>query len=329
MSNDSRKENTLSLKRLIRGRGMFNHVRWEHFIAGVSGGVVATLTLHPLDLVKIRFQVNEGPGIRAADRPDYKSISHAFGSIFRTEGFTGLYKGVTPNVTGAGLSWGLYFLIYRFTKSRMQDGDAQKALGPYKHFLAASEAGFLTLLLTNPIWVTKTRLCLQYDQMTSNVKGSDNVHYRGMFDALIKIYKMEGIRGLYRGFLPGVMGVSHGAIQFMVYEEMQTFYNGYMNKPIDTRLKSVEYIVFAALSKIIAATITYPYQVIRSRLQDQHSTYDGIVDCIRRIYRFEGLRGFYKGAAVYLIHVTPNVCIVFLMYEAIGSWVKDMKQERT
>lgn len=47
------------------------------------------------------------------------------------------------------------------------------------------------------------------------------------------------------------------------------------------------------------------------------------------MYRFEGFRGFYKGAAVYLIHVTPNVCIVFLMYEAIGSWVKDLKLART
>ncbi|KAJ8321851.1 hypothetical protein KUTeg_000322 [Tegillarca granosa] len=274
MSNDARKDNTLSLKRLIRGRGMFNHVRWEHFFAGVSGGVVATLTLHPLDLVKIRFQVNEGPGVRAANRPDYKSITHAFHSIFRTEGFAGLYKGVTPNVTGAGLSW-----------------------------------GFLTLLLTNPIWVTKTRLCLQYDQMAPNVKDSSSVQYKGMFDALIKIYKMEGIRGLYR---------------FMVYEEMQTFYNRYMNRPIDTRLKSVEYIVFAALSKIVAATVTYPYQVIRSRLQDQHSNYNGILDCIRRIYRFEGFRGFYKGAAVYLIHVTPNVCIVFLMYEGFHGFYKGL-----
>ena len=33
-----------------------NHVHWEHMLAGVAGGVVSTVVLHPLDLIKIRFQ---------------------------------------------------------------------------------------------------------------------------------------------------------------------------------------------------------------------------------------------------------------------------------
>lgn len=59
-----------------------------------------------------------------------------------------------------------------------------------------------------------------------------------MADALVKVYKMEGIRGLYRGFIPGMFGVSHGAIQFMMYEEMKTVYNKYRNKSIDAKLVS-------------------------------------------------------------------------------------------
>ena len=35
---------------------VFNHVRWEHLAAGISGGVTSTLVLHPLDLIKVRFQ---------------------------------------------------------------------------------------------------------------------------------------------------------------------------------------------------------------------------------------------------------------------------------
>lgn len=56
--------------------------------------------------------------------------------------------------------------------------------------------GLLTLILTNPIWVTKTRLCLQYEKGVSEAAGC--VFYNGTLDALIKIYKMEGIRGLYK-----------------------------------------------------------------------------------------------------------------------------------
>lgn len=60
--------------------------------------------------------------------------------------------------------------------------------------LAASEAGVLTLLMTNPIWVVKTRLCLQYDNV---IDGKSDKNYRGMCDGLMKIYRTEGIRGLY------------------------------------------------------------------------------------------------------------------------------------
>jgi solute carrier family 25 folate transporter 32 len=60
--------------------------------------------------------------------------------------------------------------------------------------LAASEAGILTLLMTNPIWVVKTRLCLQYD---NKIDVNSNKNYRGMVDGLMKIYRTEGFRGLY------------------------------------------------------------------------------------------------------------------------------------
>lgn len=50
----------------------------------------------------------------------------------------------------------------------------------------------MTLCLTNPIWVTKTRLVLQYSTDPSQKM------YRGMVDALVKIYRQEGVAGLYR-----------------------------------------------------------------------------------------------------------------------------------
>lgn len=46
------------------------------------------------------------------------------------------------------------------------------------------------MLITNPLWVTKTRLCLQYENSAKQ--------YTGMVDCLRKIYKAEGIRGLYK-----------------------------------------------------------------------------------------------------------------------------------
>lgn len=286
-------------------------LRYEHLVAGVSGGVASTLILHPLDLIKIRFAVSDG---QLSVRPQYTGLFHALSSITRTEGYKGLYRGVAPNLWGAGCAWGSYFFFYNAIKVDMQDGDVTKPLGPALHMLAASEAGVATLVLTNPIWVIKTRLCLQYGGPEAS-QLSEHKRYNGMVDALVKTYRYEGIRGLYKGFLPGVFGVSHGALQFMAYEEMKNSFNNYRKLPIDTKLSTVEYLSFAALSKLFAATATYPYQVVRARLQDQYRDYKGAIDVIQQTWRYEGLRGFYKGLAPYMVHVTPNICLVFLIYE--------------
>lgn len=60
---------------------------------------------------------------------------------------------------------------------------------------AAAEAGILTLVMTNPIWVVKTRLCLQVNEPGS---AASSTNYKGMIDGLKKIYTQEGVRGLYK-----------------------------------------------------------------------------------------------------------------------------------
>lgn len=47
----------------------------------------------------------------------------------------------------------------------------------------------------------------------------------------------------------------------------------------------LEHLTFAALSKMFAAASTYPYQVVRLRLQDQHVRYDGVIDVVKKTWR--------------------------------------------
>ncbi|XP_076237838.1 solute carrier family 25 member 32 isoform X2 [Calliopsis andreniformis] len=294
------------------GAPLLSHVKYEHFLAGISGGVISALTLHPFDLIKTRFAVNDGHSHRG---PQYAGPLSAIKQIVKTEGIRGLYKGVTPNVLGSGGAWGCYFFFYDAIKSKIQGGNTKKALGPYWHMFAAADAGILTLLMTNPFWVVKTRLCLQY--VGDEKRLPEKLLYKGTLDAIRKIYKSEGIYGLYRGFVPGVFGVSHGALQFMIYEELKNRYNTHLNVPIDTKLAVVEYVFCAATSKLIAAALTYPYQVVRARLQDHHHNYSGSIECIRCIWRFEGWRGFYKGLSANLCRVVPATVITFVVYENV------------
>ena len=95
---------TLSSSRLTTPRLMLLQ---DHAFAGLGAGVVAVLCMHPLDLLKIKFQV-------ATDRPRGglgKQIWYSLKDIKTEQGWRGLYRGVGPNIAGNASSWGLYFLL--------------------------------------------------------------------------------------------------------------------------------------------------------------------------------------------------------------------------
>ncbi|CAH3146437.1 unnamed protein product [Porites lobata] len=243
------------------------------------------------------LQCNDGSG----KLPVYRGLVDAVQSIVGTGGLKGLYQGVTRKVWGYKSARGLYFFS--------QTSPQWPTLG--------TEERTGTLTVTNPIWVIKTRLCLQYTGLPAAVTQAPQ--YKGMIDTLFKLWRHEGLRGLYKGYVPGLFGVSHGALQFMAYEELKKGYSHYFGTPINKKLSSTEYLIMASLSKIFAATATYPYQVVRSRLQNQYTMaeYNGAVDVIRKTFRYEGVRGFYKGLVSNVLRVTPACALTFVVYENV------------
>ncbi|KAL9464554.1 hypothetical protein AB3S75_002208 [Citrus x aurantiifolia] len=302
--------------------------QWENATAGAIAGFATVAAMHPLDVVRTRFQVNDG---RVSNLPTYKNTAHAILTISRSEGLRGLYAGFSPAVLGSTLSWGLYFFFYGRAKQRYSKNGKEK-LNPGHHLASSAEAGALVCLCTNPVWLVKTRLQLQTPLHQTRL-------YSGLYDALTTIMKEEGWSGLYKGIVPSLfLQVSHGAIQFTVYEELRKVIVDFKSKRrkqnpdrANNLLNSADYAILGGSSKIAAMLLTYPFQVIRARLQQRPSG-NGIpryVDSwhvIRETARFEGLRGFYRGITPNLLKNVPASSITFIVYENVLNFLKKARK---
>lgn len=140
-----------------------------------------------------------------------------------------------------------------------------------------------------------------------------------------QIYHTEGLPGFYRGLVPALFGVSQGALQFMAYERLKVFRSrsghdtplGDISTGMGRKLGNFDFLALSSLSKVFSGCVTYPYQVVRSRLQtyDSHLFYRGPIDAVVRIWAQEGLAGFYKGLGPNLFRVLPSTWVTFLVYE--------------
>uniref|UniRef100_A0A0N5B180 Mitochondrial folate transporter/carrier n=1 Tax=Syphacia muris TaxID=451379 RepID=A0A0N5B180_9BILA len=287
--------------------------RYEHLFGGFAGGVASTLVCHPLDLLKIRFSANEG----SKYRPYYKSYWHATKCILRSGGIRSLYQGVVPNIVGASMSWGLYFQFYYAMKHQCTQQSITTGIEVCDNLLLGMVSGGCVLAITNPIWVVKTRLCLQYENEVVR-------RYKGLVHCICKMVQDEGFKALYNGFIPGLLGTTHGAVQFMLYNYMKEKKFKRLRVPMDQKLSTIDYLLYSAVSKILATTVTYPHQVLRTRLQDHHIKYNGILDVIMKTLTTEGIRGLYKGLLIANVRQLPAAIITFVTYENVYHFIKNL-----
>lgn len=316
---------------------------WVHFVAGGIGGMAGAVVTCPFDLVKTRLQSDVYQSIYkskvtsqtiAGFRPGayvvnaathFKETFGILGNVYQKEGFKSLFKGLGPNLVGVIPARSINFFTYGTTKdlySRSLNNGQEAA---WIHLLAAATAGLATSTATNPIWMVKTRLQLDKAGKTSLYKNS--------WDCLKNILHNEGVRGLYKGLSASYLGSVEGILQWLLYEQMKRILKersierlGHADegkKATTEKIKEwCQRSGSAGLAKFVASIITYPHEVVRTRLrqapvENGKLKYTGLIQSFRVIIKEEGLASMYSGLTPHLMRTVPNSIIMFGTWELV------------
>ena len=132
-----------------------------------------------------------------------------------------------------------------------------------------------------------------YRQLATKTSGGEN--YTGMVDVFRKIVKNEGASRLYRGIsAPILMEAPKRATKFAANDSWGTFYKNLFgmkkqNQPLA--------ILTGATAGATEAFVVVPFELVKIRLQDkaQAKNYNGMIDCVTKIIRYEGVGSLYNG----------------------------------
>ncbi|PFH34596.1 hypothetical protein BESB_066290 [Besnoitia besnoiti] len=189
------------------------------------------------------------------------------------------------------------------------------------NLVASIVAGFLSTLLTHPLWLVKARMEMQAYE-TQAISGWPR--YRGPLDCLLSLRRTGGLPALYAGLGPAIMLVPHAAVQIMVYEEMKkrAVQTPERERDSDSGGYGVRPFIWGAASKCAAITVTYPLQVLRARQQVANSPYAGknSLQIAGLMLRSEGFLSLFGGYFVHLQRACLQNGIMFLLFEhLVGS----------
>ncbi|KAF2762010.1 mitochondrial carrier [Pseudovirgaria hyperparasitica] len=165
----------------------------------------------------------------------------------------------------------------------------EKPLPFVYQFAAGAVAGVSEILVMYPLDVVKTRVQLQTG------KGVGEDAYNGMIDCFRKIIKNEGASRLYRGIsAPILMEAPKRATKFAANDEWGKFYRTTFGvKEMNQSLS----VLTGASAGATESFVVVPFELIKIRLQDkaQAHKYNGMIDCLQKTVRAEGVMTLYQG----------------------------------
>ncbi|RMZ84623.1 hypothetical protein DV737_g1194, partial [Chaetothyriales sp. CBS 132003] len=270
-----------------------------HAMSGSIAASVSNAVTYPLDLIITRLQVQQRPK-REGETGDLGDVREVMTSVYRDEGgMSGFYAGVQQDTARAMADSVLFFLLYSLLRERRAqrklalraDGSSSssssvgKSLGAVDEMAVGFVAAALTQAATTPLANVVTR------KQTAG-PDADKLSTR---ETMEQIRREKGLAGLWSGYSASLVLALKPSLTLAVFEALKR-----VLLP-QSRARDVPpalTVVLVALSKAIAASVTYPFGVARSRLQADNVKANSAFTVLRRISEQEGWQSLYSGVGL-------------------------------
>lgn len=285
----------------------------------LSGGVAAAVSktaVAPIERVKLLLQVQDASKQIAADKK-YKGIIDCFSRVAKEQGFWSLWRGNLANVIRYFPTQALNF-AFKDQYRQMFLGGVDKNKQFWRFFAgnlaSGGMAGATSLCFVYPLDFARTRLAADVG------KGAAEREFSGLGNCLTKIYRSDGLYGLYRGFSVSVQGIIiYRASYFGFFDTIKSF--------VSTGDKMPNFFVTWAIAQavtVVSGITSYPFDTVRRRMMMQSGRkdllYKNTLDCWKKIAQKEGTRAFFKGALSNVFRGTGGA-LVLTIYEEIHKYL--------
>ncbi|KOC70144.1 Mitochondrial carnitine/acylcarnitine carrier protein CACL [Habropoda laboriosa] len=193
-------------------------------------------------------------------------------------------------VAGVAMVNAIIFGVYGEIQRRIPDSTSL-----YSHFVAGALTGIAQSPISSPIELVKMRMQLQ----------TSTAQFSGPMECLKHTYKHEGYRGLFKGLgITFFREAPSFGIYFFTYEALtRTADNGPVSTPC--------MLLAGGLAGTASWVISYPLDVVKSRIQANGNRYAGVIDCLKRSVMTEGYSCLYRGLSSTILRAFPTNAVTF------------------
>lgn len=181
-----------------------------NFIAGAAAGCTTLVLIYPLDIAHTRLAVDIG----RTDVRQFRGMHHFLVTIFKKEGFRGIYRGLPASLQGIVVHRGLYFGGFDTIKEILSE-ESESELALWERWMVAQAVTTSAGLLSYPLDTVRRRMMMQ--------SGMERPMYHGTLDCWKKIYRTEGVPSFYRGAVSNMFRSTGAAAILVLYDEIKKF----------------------------------------------------------------------------------------------------------